>query len=80
MSSGFSIGDFVTVVGLAWRLYKSCKYSSDEFKNISSEVADLHIALLETKDFVTEHGEVLDASREDHLSHLAKVVMMFSST
>jgi hypothetical protein len=72
MSFGFSIGDLVSLLGLAWRVYKSCKDSFDEFKNISSEVAGLHIVLLETKDFVTEHGEILDASREDRLAHLAK--------
>jgi hypothetical protein len=62
MSFGFSVGDFVTVLGLAWRVYKSCKDASDDFKNISNDVAGLHIVLLETKDFITENEETLSSA------------------
>src|ERR1700722_7813857 len=72
MSFGFSVGDFINVLALAWKVYKSCKDSCDDFKNISGEVAGLHIVLLETKDFVTEHGETLSADRAAHLSTLGK--------
>jgi hypothetical protein len=59
MSFGFSVGDFVTISTLAWNVYKSCNDSCDEFKNISGEVVGLHIVLLETKDYLTEHGQSL---------------------
>jgi hypothetical protein len=71
MSFGFSVGDFVTISTLAWNVYKLCKDSCDEFKNILGEVVGLHIVLLETKDYLTEHGQSLSRTQSTHLNALA---------
>lgn len=50
MSVGIGAGDFVTIPTLAWKVYRACKDSSDEFKRIASQLQSLHTALLETQD------------------------------
>ena len=54
MSFGFSAGDFVTIPGFAWQVYKSCKDSSDDFKSLSTHVAALHTVLKEIEDQISE--------------------------
>ena len=68
MSFGFSVGDFITVPGFAWRVYNLCKNSPAEFKTISSEVASLHTLLVITAELLEEHG--LDPDREARLNSL----------
>jgi hypothetical protein len=68
MSFGFSISDFVTISAFAWKIYKSCKDSSDGFKSISSDVAGLHIVLKETEENLSEQN--LDADQERRLNDL----------
>ncbi|KAJ7204392.1 hypothetical protein GGX14DRAFT_646912 [Mycena pura] len=64
MSFGVGIGDVVLVTNLAWKLYKSCKESSEDFRRISNELALLHIALGETQDYLNEHnGQLADSRR-----------------
>ena len=70
MSFGFSISDFITVPALAWKLYLSCKESSDDFKNISGQVASLHIVLKETSEHLSEYN--LAPDREAQLIGLGK--------
>ena len=65
MSFGFSVGDFCTVTTLAWQIYKACKDSSDDFKNLSNEVASLHIVLKESSEHLQE--EDLDLERQKSL-------------
>ena len=65
MSFGFSVGDFCTVTTLAWQIYKACKDSSDDFKNLSNEVASLHIVLKESFEHLQE--EDLDLERQKSL-------------
>ena len=64
MSFGVGIGDVVLVTNLAWKLYKSCKESSEDFRRISNELALLHVALGETQDYLNEHsGQLADSRR-----------------
>ena len=70
MSFGFGIGDIVTVSTLAWKVFKSCKDASQEFKNLSGEVVSLHVVLKETEDLVAESGS-LNQDQASHLKHLA---------
>src|SRR5205809_7577049 len=72
MSFGFGIGDFIAISTFAWKVYRSCKGSCDEFKNISGEVVGLHIILLETKEFLAENRQTLGADREAYLGTLGE--------
>ena len=44
------LGGLLSVSALAWKTYKACKESSDEFKAISTEVSSLHIVLKEIEE------------------------------
>jgi uncharacterized coiled-coil DUF342 family protein len=66
MSFGFGSGDVIALSALAWRCYKACRDSSDQFQNISSEVANLRTVLDETKEAV-EENQPLSPTREQRL-------------
>ena len=55
MSFGVGIGDIVSVSKLAWKVYKSCKDASEDFKNLSTEVVSLHVVLKETEEVIAEN-------------------------
>lgn len=63
MSFGFSASDIVTISTLAWKTYKTCKGSSDEFKRIASEVASLHCVLKETEELLDEDSGLSPSRR-----------------
>jgi hypothetical protein len=69
MSFGIGIGDIAVVSGLAWRLVKACKESSEDFRRLSTELVSLHAVLLETKDYLEEHKD-LGVSRRHRLEIL----------
>ncbi|SPN96647.1 uncharacterized protein DNG_00168 [Cephalotrichum gorgonifer] len=69
MSFGVGVGDIVLVSGLAWKLFKACRDSSDDFKRLSTDLMSLHAVLLETEDYLKEHAN-LDLSRQHRLSIL----------
>ena len=70
MSFGFSVGDFVAVGAFAWRVYRLCRESSDDFKDLSAEVASLHIVLKEIEEHLSERN--LSAEQKTQLSELGK--------
>jgi hypothetical protein len=70
MSFGFGVSDFITVPAFAWKVYKSCKDSSEDFRNISSEVVSLHIVLKETAEYLSEQN--LEPDTEAQLNSLGK--------
>ncbi|KAJ7800336.1 hypothetical protein B0H13DRAFT_2499994 [Mycena leptocephala] len=70
MSFGVGLGDIVLVTTLTWRLYKSCKESSEDFRRMSTELMSLHAMLSETRDYLEEHGGELEDSRKYRLSIL----------
>jgi chromosome segregation ATPase len=69
MSSGEGEGDLAQIKDLAWDLYKTCKDSSDEFKRIAHEVANLHVSIKETEEHLEESKE-LPPTRSQKLYHL----------
>ncbi|KAJ7745703.1 hypothetical protein B0H16DRAFT_1321530 [Mycena metata] len=70
MSFGVGAGDIVLVTTLAWRLYKSCKEASEDFRRMSRELSSLHAVLGETSDYLEEYGEELPDSRKYRLNML----------
>ncbi|MCJ1398405.1 hypothetical protein MMC11_001603 [Xylographa trunciseda] len=66
MSFGFSVGDFVAVPTLAWQLYKACKDSSDDFKDVADAVASMHIVLKETAEYISSSS--LDQAQQGRLN------------
>jgi chromosome segregation ATPase len=69
MSIGIGAGDFVVIPTLAWKIYRTCKESSDEFKRIATQLQALHAALLETQEQLDE-GVELTRTRKDRLEKL----------
>ena len=83
MSYGYGIGDFIKVIELAWGLYRICKDSPGEFKNLTSELSSMHIVLKEVNDEFSDLsperqialGTILDRVKgvfEDVKVHLSK--------
>ncbi|KAF7329011.1 ANK-REP-REGION domain-containing protein [Mycena venus] len=70
MSFGVGVGDIALVTTLTWKLYKSCKDSSEDFRRMASELAGLHAILGETKEFLEEHGQEVEDSRKNRLTIL----------
>ncbi|MCJ1387951.1 hypothetical protein MMC18_000794 [Xylographa bjoerkii] len=52
MSFGFGIGDIIAVSDKAWKLYQLCSQSSEQFTELSSQAALLHIVLKQNKENV----------------------------
>ncbi|MCJ1272192.1 hypothetical protein MMC22_012100 [Lobaria immixta] len=50
MGFGYSVGDFVAIGQLAWKIYKVCKDAPESFKNIAQEVLSLHAVLKELEE------------------------------
>jgi hypothetical protein len=67
-----SIADFIAIPAYAWKVYRACKSSSEEFISVAAEVASLHIVLKETEEYVSEHGASLGPDREARLVTLGK--------
>ncbi|MCJ1391369.1 hypothetical protein MMC18_004233 [Xylographa bjoerkii] len=66
MSFGFGVSDFVAVPTLAWQLYKACKDSSDDFKDVADAVASMHIVLKESAEYVSAPS--LDQVQQERLT------------
>jgi hypothetical protein len=65
MSFGYSVGDFVAITTLAWRVYKSCRQAPGSFGDIASEVASLHTVLKEAEE--TVFAQTLPPAKQDQL-------------
>lgn len=65
MSFGFSIGDFIALGQLAWKVYRSCKDAPECFKNISQEVLSLHAVLREVEENIS--AQTLPVTRQSNL-------------
>lgn len=50
MNSVSSVGDFVALRQLAWKLYKTCKDAPEGFKDVSQEILSLHAVLKEAEE------------------------------
>ena len=65
MSFGYSMGDFVVVGQLAWKIYRACKDAPEGFKNIAQEVLSLHVVLKELEE--THSDANLSATQQSRL-------------
>ena len=54
MSFGFSVGDFLAVAQLSWKIYKKCKDSPEDYVELSSEVGALHNVMKETEELFSQ--------------------------
>ena len=88
MTFGYSVGDFLTVGQLCWKVYRKCKDSPGNYKELLSEVGSLHMAIKETEELVSqqqisaEQKTKLDSSRtgcEDVLQDLDKLLSKYES-
>jgi len=70
MNAGYGVGDVIAVSALAWSVYKSCKDSPQQFREISGEVKRLHIFLKEVGEVLTNLNEGLKPSKEARLQEL----------
>lgn len=50
MSFGFSLGDFLSVAQLAWRITQACCESGSDFAELQSEALSMHTVLNATQD------------------------------
>jgi hypothetical protein len=71
MSLGVGLGDLLVVSDLAWRLFKACKESSEDFRKLSTELMGLQAVLREAEEYIKEYGE-LDISRRNRLEILCQ--------
>jgi hypothetical protein len=56
MSFGYSVSDVLSVANTCWMVYKKCKGSSGEFKDVAVEVSCLHSVLKETEEVLSEEN------------------------
>lgn len=68
MSFGSSVGDFIALGQLAWKVYKACKEAPESFKNISQEVSSLHLVLKELEEILSD--ETLSATQQARLDNI----------
>lgn len=54
MSFGFSVGDFLALGQLSWKIYKKCKDSSGSYLELSNEVGALHNVMKETEELFSQ--------------------------
>jgi hypothetical protein len=72
MSLGVGLGDVIVVSTLAWKLFKACKDSSEDFQRLSTELMSLHAVLKETEEYTKENADHLDTSRKYRLEILCQ--------
>ncbi len=65
MSFGFGITDFLAVGQLCWTVYKKCKDSSGNYKQLANEVGALHNVIKETEELLSQ--QELDSQEEKKL-------------
>jgi hypothetical protein len=65
MSFGYSVGDFIALGTLTWRVYKSCKEASEAFQDISLEVLSLFAVLKEAEE--TVFAQPLSPAKQERL-------------
>jgi hypothetical protein len=68
MSFGFGIGDFLAVGQLAFRVYRRCKDSAEQYKAASIDLANMHIAIKDVTETIIE--KELSAEKQDQLARL----------
>ena len=54
MSSGFSVGDVLTLAELSWKIYKKCKDSPGSYIELFTEVGNLHNIMKKTEELFSQ--------------------------
>ncbi|KAJ6532043.1 hypothetical protein B0H19DRAFT_966398 [Mycena capillaripes] len=67
MSLPCGVGDIVLVANFVWRLYKSSKDASEDFRRMSIELLSLHAILCQTREYLEEHGNELSDAQKNGL-------------
>ncbi|KAA8902680.1 hypothetical protein FN846DRAFT_74787 [Sphaerosporella brunnea] len=62
MSFGYSVGDFVTVSQLAWKVYAQYRDAPKQFRDVASEVRSLHAVLKQTEAFLAGNAAAAAAA------------------
>ena len=62
MSFGYGVGDFLVVGQLCWKVYKKCKDSTGNYRELFSEVGALHNVMKETEELLSQQ-ELIDEQR-----------------
>lgn len=88
MSFGFGVGDFLAVGKLCWSVYKKCKDSPGNYKELSGEVGALHNVMKETEELLSqqrlspeqkERLKVAKTGCEDVLGDLDAMLIKYES-
>jgi hypothetical protein len=70
MSFGFSASDFLALPQFAWKVYKACRDSPGDYKELASEVDSMYAVLCEVN--ILKEGAVLNSSQLERLATLEK--------
>lgn len=88
MSFGFSVGDFLAVGQLSWKVYKKCKESPGSYVELSNEVGALHNVMKEIEELFSQQdltpqqeNRLLACQRgcEDVLNDLDRLLVKYES-
>ena len=74
MSFGFSIGDLITVTGLAWDTYRALRDASEDFDGFASEVHSLYTALVCLRDEGRSASSILQYAPPQKIAGLKDVI------
>jgi hypothetical protein len=77
MSFGYSVGDFVLLTQLAWRIVQNSRKARGVYDELTSEVTSLHIVLQRLELEVSQPGSILaqsdnSLSRREELAELVR--------
>jgi hypothetical protein len=70
MTFGFGVGDIIAVVTIAYNLGNACSNASEDFKDISREVATLHLLLQSTQRYLEKQDDHLGSGEAKKLNIL----------
>jgi DNA-binding FrmR family transcriptional regulator len=65
----------IVIPTMAWKIYKACKDSSDEFRRVAGQVQSLHTALLETQEYLDDGDFQINSTRKEQLTNLQRSIM-----
>ena len=68
MSFGFAVGDFIAVGNLCWSVYKKCKDSPGNYRELSSEVGALHNVIKEAEELLSQQTLTFEQETKLHRS------------
>jgi hypothetical protein len=78
MSFGFSIGDFIAVGELAWKLHRQCylvaRNAPQEFQILTKELGTLHTTIQILREEVADPASVLVKSGDDRIRMVNEMI------